>query len=182
LVGAKKGDEKRQMDDAGTGNPTTIATEGDTEVRIERVFDAPRELVWEAHTEPALLSQWLGPRQMTMTIEAMDVAPGGTYRYTHMGDDGSGPFVFFGEFTDVDPPRLLVQTFQFEGNEREPSLDRHELEELDGGRTRLVVTSTLPSPEARDAMLESGMEKGVREGYEKLDELLARQYGESALG
>lgn len=75
-----------------------------------------------------------------------------------------------------------MQTFQFEGNESPPAVDRTELEELDGGRTRVVVTSALPSSEARDAMLASGMEKGVREGYEKLDELLARQYGESALG
>lgn len=169
-------------DDAGTRNQTTIATQGETEVRIERVFDAPRDLVWEAHTDPALLSQWLGPRQLTMTVQEMEVRPGGPYRYTHVGDDGSGPFVFFGEFTEIDPPRLLVQTFQFEGSEGEPALDRAKFEELDGGRTRLVVTSTLPSPEAREAMLESGMEKGVREGYEKLDELLARQYGESALG
>jgi uncharacterized protein YndB with AHSA1/START domain len=169
-------------DDAGTRNPTTITAQGEAGVRIERIFEAPRDLVWEAHTEPELLSRWLGPRRLTMTIQEMDVRPGGSYRYTHVGDDGSGPFVFTGEFVEVEPPRLLVQTFQIVGFEEEPALDRHELEELDGGRTRLVVTSTMPSPEARDTMLESGMETGVREGYEKLDELLARQYGESALG
>jgi uncharacterized protein YndB with AHSA1/START domain len=169
-------------DDTGTGNPTTIATQGETELRVERVFDAPRDLVWEAHTEPELLGQWLGPRRMTLTVEEMDVTPGGTYRYRHEGDDGSGPFVFTGEFVEVEPPRLLVQTFQIVGVEGEPAVDRHELEELDGGRTRLVVISTMPSPEARETMLESGMEKGLRESYERLDELLARQYGESALG
>ncbi|HYP56171.1 MAG TPA: SRPBCC family protein [Solirubrobacterales bacterium] len=169
-------------DEASTRNETTVTTRGEAEVRIERVFDFPRDLVWEAHTDPALLSQWLGPRRLTMTVEEMEVRPGGSYRYIHTADDGSGPFVFFGEFTEVEPPRLLAQTFQFEGNEHEPAVDRLELEELDGGRTRLVATSALPSPEAREAMLESGMETGVREGYEKLDELLARQHGESALG
>jgi uncharacterized protein YndB with AHSA1/START domain len=83
------------------------------------------------------------------------------------------PYVFFGEFREVDPPRLLVQTFQFERNEHGESLDRVELEQLDGERTRLVVTATFDSVEARDAMLQSGMERGVSEGYEKLDQLLA---------
>lgn len=161
---------------------TTVTAPSDTEVRIEREFDAPRDLVWEAHTDPALLSEWLGPRRLTMTVQEMDVRAGGSYRYTHESDDGSGPFVFFGEFREVEPPHLLVQTFQFEGNEHPASVDRIELEELEGGRTRLVVTAELPSREARDAMLASGMESGVREGYEKLDELLARQHGESALG
>lgn len=109
-----------------------------------------------------------------MTVQEMDVRSGGSYRYTHRsGEDG--PFVFFGEFREVDPPRLLVQTFDFESNDRGPSLDRVELEEVEPGRTRLVVTATFESVEDRDAMLESGMEKGVEEGYEKLDELLARQ-------
>jgi uncharacterized protein YndB with AHSA1/START domain len=155
-------------------NDVAVATLGATQVGIERVFEAPPALVWKAHTDPELLREWLGPRRLTMTVEEMDVRPGGTYRYTHHSDDEGGPFVFFGEFREVEPPRLLVQTFQFEGNEHPPAVDRLELEELEGERTRLVVVSELHSTEARDAMLESGMEKGVTEGYEKLDELLAR--------
>jgi uncharacterized protein YndB with AHSA1/START domain len=107
-----------------------------------------------------------------MTVQEMDMRTGGRYRYTHTDADGS--YVFFGEFREVDPPRLLVQTFQWEGNDQPPSVDRVEFEELEGERTRLLVTATFDSPEARDAILEAGMEKGVREGYEKLDELLAR--------
>ena len=160
--------------DANTRHPTTITTPSDTEVRIERLFDAPRELVWEAYTDPELLCEWLGPRRLTMTVQEMDVRSGGRYRYTHQGEEGD-PFVFFGEFREVDPPRLLVQTFDFEGNENGESLDRVEFEELGDNQTRLVVTATFESVEARDTMLQSGMEKGVSEGYEKLDELLARR-------
>jgi uncharacterized protein YndB with AHSA1/START domain len=164
--------------DADARPSTTITTLSDTEVRIERLFDAPRELVWEAHTDPELLCEWLGPRRLTMTVQEMDVRSGGSYRYTHRsGEDG--PFVFYGEFREVDPPRLLVQTFDFEGNDLGPSLDRAEFEPVGTGQTRLVITSVLDSVEARDAMLQSGMEKGVNEGYEKLDELLARRRGSS---
>jgi uncharacterized protein YndB with AHSA1/START domain len=165
------------MNDADTRNPTTVTTPSETEVRIERVFDAPRELVWEAYTDPELLCEWLGPRRLRMTVQEFDVRPGGSYRYTHQGQqpDSDGPYVFFGEFREVEPPRLLVQTFQFERSEHPESVDRVELEELDGDRTRLVITATFPSAEARDAMLAAGMERGVSEGHEKLDELLARR-------
>lgn len=160
--------------DANTRHPTTVTTQSDTEVRIEREFDAPRELVWEAYTDAEMLSEWLGPRRLRMTVQEMDVRTGGSYRYTHESEEGD-PYVFFGEFREVDPPRLLVQTFQWEGNDAPPSLDRVEFEELDGDRTRIVVTGTFDSKESRDAILEAGMEKGVREGYEKLDELLERR-------
>lgn len=107
-----------------------------------------------------------------MTVQEMDVRSGGSYRYTH--SDGDSTFVFFGEFREVDPPHLLVQTFDFESNEHGPSVDRVELEEVAPNRTRLVVTGTFESVEARDAMLQAGMEKGVSEGYELLDGLLVR--------
>jgi uncharacterized protein YndB with AHSA1/START domain len=162
-------------EETNTRHPTTVTTPNDTEVRIEREFDAPRELVYEAYTDPELLTEWLGPRRLTMTVQQMDVRTGGSYRYTH--SDAEGSYVFFGEFREVDPPRLLVQTFQWEGNDAPPSVDRVEFEELEGDRTRIVVTGTFDSKESRDAMLEAGMERGVREGYEKLDELLARRLG-----
>ena len=161
-------------DETNTGNPTTVTTLSDTELRIERDFDAPRPLVWEAYTDPELMCEWLGPRRLTMTVQEMDVRTGGSYRYTHQSPDGD-PFVFFGEFREVEPPRLLVQTFQFETSEHPPSLDRIEFEELADERTRIVVSASFPSIEARDSMVEAGMERGIEEGYEKLDELLARR-------
>ncbi|HEU4735540.1 MAG TPA: SRPBCC family protein [Solirubrobacterales bacterium] len=164
--------------EANPRNATAITTLSDTEVRIERLFDAPREMVWEAYTDPELLCEWLGPRRLTMTVQEMDVRSGGSYRYTHQSDE-DGPFVFYGEFREVDPPRLLVQTFDFESNDLGPSLDRVEFEPVGADRTRLVVTATFASVEARDSMLRSGMEKGVNEGYELLDELLARRAASS---
>jgi uncharacterized protein YndB with AHSA1/START domain len=159
-------------EETNTRHLTTVTTPSNTEVRIERGFDAPRALVYEAYTDPELMSEWLGPRGLTMTVQEMDVRTGGSYRYTHEDEDEA--YVFFGEFREVDPPRLLVQTFQWEGNEAPASLDRVEFEGLDGDRTRIVVTATFDSVASRDAILEAGMARGVEEGYEKLDELLAR--------
>ncbi len=141
------------------------------EVRIERVFDAPRELVWEAYTDPELLCEWLGPHRLTMTVQEMDVRSGGSYRYTHESEE-DGAFVFFGEFREVDPPRLLVQTFNFEGNEGGESVDRVEFEEISPERSRLVVTGTSNRSRPATKCCAHGMEKGVNEGYEALDGLL----------
>ena len=163
--------------DVQSGNTTSITTLSDTQVGIERVFDAPRELVWELYTDPEAMAYWLGPRGTEMRVEEMDVREGGSYRYVAHSEGQD--WVFFGEHRVVDPPKVLEATFAFEGMEGEPSVDRVEFQELDDGRTKIVVTSTLASKEQRDGMLQSGMEKGVVEGYEKLDELLARRQDES---
>jgi len=141
-------------------------------VRITRVFDAPPESVFRAHTEPDLVTQWLGPRDLVMTIDHYDCRTGGSYRYVHTrGDDNYG---FFGCFHEVRQNELIVQTFCFEGFRDSVALERLTLEDLGGGRTRLIATSLVDSFEGRDAFVASGMESGVREGYERLDELLAR--------
>lgn len=140
-------------------------------VRITRVFDAPRERVFRAHTEPELVTQWLGPRDLVMTIDHYDCRTGGSYRYVHSrGDDNYG---FFGCFHEVRPDELIVQTFCFEGFRDSVALERLVLEDLGDGRTRLMATSLVDSFDGRDAFVASGMESGVREGYERLDELLA---------
>lgn len=151
---------------------TTIERLSETEVRIERLFDAPRELVWEAYTEADCMAQWLGPRSVEIKVDEVDMRPGGSYRYRALRDGQE--WKFFGEFREVEPPSLLVSTFAFEGMDGSPSVDRLELEQLDDGGTRLIATSTLETEEQCDAMLQSGMEVGVKEGYEKLDELLER--------
>lgn len=140
-------------------------------VRIRREFDAPREKVFRAHTDPDLVVQWLGPRDLVMTIDHWDCRTGGSYRYVHArGDDRFG---FHGCFHEVRPTGLIVQTFTFEGAPDGVALEKLLLEDLGGGRTQLVATSLVDSFEARDAVLASGMEHGVREGYERLDEVLA---------
>ena len=140
-------------------------------VRIVREFDAPREKVFRAHTDPELLVQWLGPRGLEMRVETFDCRTGGSYRYVH--SDANGEYAFRGCFHDIRPDELIVQTFTYEGMPDGVALERLVLEDLGGGRCRLTSTSLVDSFEGRDAFLAGGMEVGVREGYERLDELLA---------
>ncbi len=141
-------------------------------VRITREFDAPPSKVFRAHTDPELLVQWLGPRGLEMRIDSFDCRPGGSYRYVH--SDANGEYAFRGCFHDVRPDELIVQTFTFEGWPEGVALEKLVLEDLGNGRTRLTATSLVDSFEGRDAFLASGMETGVVEGYERLDEVLAR--------
>jgi uncharacterized protein YndB with AHSA1/START domain len=140
-------------------------------VRITREFDAPPEKVFRAHTDPELVVQWLGPRSTEMRIDHYDCRTGGSYRYLHSSEGME--FGFHGCFHEVRPPELIVQTFTFEGEPDSVALERLVLEDLGDGRTRLTGTSLVESFEARDAFIASGMEDGVRQGFERLDELLA---------
>jgi uncharacterized protein YndB with AHSA1/START domain len=141
-------------------------------VRIVREFDAPPEKVFRAHTDPELLVQWLGPRNVTMTVDHFDCRTGGSWRYLHRQDGEE--YGFHGCFHEVRPSELIVQTFTFEGFPDGVALEKLVLEDLGGGRTRLTATSLVDSFEGRDAFLASGMETGVVEGYERLDEVLTR--------
>ena len=140
-------------------------------IRITREFDAPREKVFRAHTDPELVVRWVGPRRHTMTIDTWDCRTGGSYRYVHAS--GGNEFAFRGTFHEVRPNELIVQTFTFEGMPDGVALGKLTLEDLGDGRTRLVTTSLVDSFEDRDAFAASGMEEGVVEGYERLDEVLA---------
>jgi uncharacterized protein YndB with AHSA1/START domain len=145
-------------------------------VRITREFDAPPDKVFRAHTEPELVAQWLGPRGYEMHIEHFDCRTGGSYRYRHIGEGETGEpdeYGFYGSFHEVRPGELIVQTFTYEGVPDGVALERMVLEDIGGGRTRLTSTSLVDSFEGRDAFVASGMEVGINEGYERLDELLA---------
>ena len=139
-------------------------------VRITREFDAAPEKVFRAHTDPDLVARWLGPRSTETRIDHHDCRTGGSYRYLHISDGNE--FGFRGCFHEVRPAELIVQTFTFEGVPDGVALERLVFEDLGGGRTRLTSTSLVDSFEARDAFVASGMEDGVRESYERLDELL----------
>jgi uncharacterized protein YndB with AHSA1/START domain len=140
-------------------------------IDIERELDAPRELVHRAFLEPELIVQWLGPRKYKMTLDTWDPRPGGAYRYVHGNDEGE--FAFHGVFhsTDIDN---MVQTFEFEGWPGHVSLDQLAIEDIGGGRSRVRNHSVYQSVADRDAMVESGMAEGVEDGYNRLDELLAK--------
>lgn len=140
-------------------------------VRIIREFDAPPAKVFRAHTDPDLVVQWLGPRNTEMRVDHFDCRSGGSYRYLHTSDGVE--YGFNGCFHEVRPSELIVQTFTFEGFPDGVALERLVFEDLGDGRTRLTGTSLVDSFADRDAMLSSGMDVGIREGYERLDDLLA---------
>jgi uncharacterized protein YndB with AHSA1/START domain len=138
---------------------------------ITREFDASPDRVFRAYTEPDLVRQWLGPRRLAMRLDEYDARTGGSYRYVHVEDDGT-EYGFRGVFHEVRPRERIVQTFTYEGFPDGVSLETAVFEDL-GGRTRVRTTSVVDSIEARDAIISSGMEGGLRESYERLDELLA---------
>ena len=162
-------------------NKTVVTAEpSKQELFITHEFDAPRELVFRAHTEPDLYVQWVGPRDLTMTIDKFDMRDGGSYKYTHERDGHK--YTFFGVSHEVLAPERIIGTFEFDGlpERGHVILGITNFEELPGGRTRIVHQSVFRSVEDRDGMVQSGMERGVTEGYEKLDELLAKQTASSA--
>jgi len=139
-------------------------------IDVTREFDAPRDLVFRAYTDPGLVVQWLGPRKYEMLLETWEPRAGGSYRYVHT--DGTNKWGFHGVFHELTPD-AMVQTFEFEGAPGHVSLDRLTLEERDG-RTIARSHSVFQTVEARDAMVEHGMADGMNDGFDRLDELLAR--------
>jgi uncharacterized protein YndB with AHSA1/START domain len=148
------------------------AEPGVPQVRTERELDAPLDLVYRAFTEPELLEQWLGPRKYTMTVERFEPRDGGTWRYIH-ADDAGNEYGFHGVFHGDPSPKGIVQTFEFEGAPGHVSLDTVTFEERDQ-KTTVHTNSLFQSVEARDAMVNSGMGDGMSQGYERLDELVAK--------
>jgi len=151
---------------------TKITAEpGMPQIVITREFEAPRELVFRAHTDPELLVQWLGPRALTMRIDRLDARDGGAWRYTHRDGEGN-EYGFHGVYHGTPSPDGIVQTFEFEGAPGHVSLETITFEDH-GGRTLLRQNAVFQSVEDRDGMIQSGMETGVNDSMERLDELLA---------
>ncbi len=155
-------------------NKTTITAEpGKQEMLITREFDAPRELVFQAFTDPELYVQWLGPRRLTMTLETFEPRSGGRWRYIHKDQSGN-EFAFRGVYHEVLAPQRIIDTFEFEGlpEAGHVCLETLTFEALPGGRTRLTAQSVFQSVADRDGALQSGMEEGVNDSHERLAELL----------
>jgi uncharacterized protein YndB with AHSA1/START domain len=150
----------------------TVTTPTDREIRTERVFDAPRDLVFATYTDPELIPEWWGAGGGTTVVDQMDVRPGGAWRYVINNPDGGGT-AFRGTYREVTPPERIVQTFEWEGLPGHVSVETAEFEDL-GGRTKITTTSIFHTTEERDGMLGAGMEGGLNESYRQLDELLAR--------
>jgi uncharacterized protein YndB with AHSA1/START domain len=142
-------------------------------IRIIRDFDAPPEKVFRAWIEPDLVVQWLGPKSTEMRIDKWDADTGGNNRYVAI-QNGEEVAAFYGSFHEVRPSERLVQTFTWEGMPDGVSLETMTFEDLGNGRTRTIGLSVVENLETRDAIMASGMDVGVNEGYEKLDALLAQ--------
>jgi len=155
------------------GNETTTVYAEDADFVMERVFAAPRELVWQAITKPEHIPNWWGPRDIPMTVEAMDFRVGGRWRWIGHSRDGDAPFT--GEYLEIDPPKRIVHTEAFDVepfNQGEPALVTITLEEVDGG-TRLRSSSRFPSVEALEGALSTGMTGGAIESWDRLAEVIA---------
>jgi uncharacterized protein YndB with AHSA1/START domain len=149
-----------------------IAEPGKQEIVMTRVFDAPRELVFKAHTDPKLIPQWWGPRRFTTTVERMDAKMGGIWRFVHQDANGN-EYAFHGVYHEVASPERLVQTFEFEGMPGHVLLETATFEEFEG-KTKLTSRSVFQSVEDRDGMLQTDMEEGAAESWNRLAELLAK--------
>jgi uncharacterized protein YndB with AHSA1/START domain len=155
-------------------NKTTITAEpGKQELFIIREFDAPREMVFQAHTDPDIYVRWLGPRDLNTTLETFEPVSGGRWRFIQKDKDGN-EFGFHGVNHDVTAPERIIGTFEFEGlpEAGHVILETTKFEALTGGRTRVTTHSVYQSVQDRDGMIASGMESGVVDGFERLDEIL----------
>lgn len=157
-----------------TKNPTSIKAEpGKQEIFITREFDAPRELVFQAFTDPDLYVKWLGPKNLHMKLEKFEPWDGGSYRYIHTDNDGNA-YAFHGTYHEVTAPERIIGTFEFEGmpERGHVEFDTSKFEALSGGRTKLTIQAIYQSVQARDGMIQHGMEKGLNEGFDTLDDVL----------
>jgi uncharacterized protein YndB with AHSA1/START domain len=153
---------------------TTITAEpGKQEIVITREFDAPRELVFQAFTDPQLIPQWWGPRHLSTEVDEMDVSPGGQWRFLNRDAEGKA-YTFHGVYHEIRAPERMIDTFEFEGlpETGHVSLETLILEALPGGRTRLTAQSVFQSVADRDGALQSGMEEGLTDSHERLAQLL----------
>ncbi len=153
-----------------------VAQPGKQEVIVTREFDAPRELVFKAYTEPEMVKQWLGPKGFEMTIDKWDAIDGGSWRYIHT-DTAGNKFAFHGVFHEILPPERAIQTFEYEGlpEKGHVNLDTAKFESLPDNRTRVTILTVFQDVASRDGMVSTGMERGMTEGFERLDELLAKE-------
>lgn len=146
---------------------TKFTTPSDTEVAMSRIFDAPRRLVWDAHTNPKHVAQWLlGPPGWTMPVCEIDLRPGGTWRFVWRKSKGE-EMEMTGVYREVKPPERLVSTERW-GPEWPETINTLVLTEQ-GGKTTLTQTLLYPSKEARDAALKTGMKDGANQSYDRLE-------------
>lgn len=151
-------------------NNLTILT--DVEIMMRRVFDAPRERVFNTYIDPMAIPGWWGPVNTTTRVERMEVKPGGAWRFIQRDSDGN-EYAFRGEYREVVPPVRLVNTFEFEPMAGHVIVETATFEELPDGKTQVTVVSLFASKEDRDGMINSGMEAGATDSWDRLADYLA---------
>jgi uncharacterized protein YndB with AHSA1/START domain len=154
-----------------TDTATTITARGDLEIVQERVFDAPRDLVFRTMNDPDLIPKWWGPSYLTTTVETMDVRPGGAWRYVQRAPDG-GEHAFNGKYIEIVAPERVVLTFNYEGIPGDHEAVSTLVLNDEGGKTRMISTMVFKTKEDRDGMVQSGMESGARETDDRLAAVL----------
>ena len=153
-----------------TAEKAILTTPTEREIRVERIFNAPRDKVWRAITEPELVTQWWG-RGNNLVIERDERVRGGHWRYVEHSDQGVHGFE--GRYREVTPPERTVRTFEWDGMPGHVIIETATFEDLGDGRTKLVSVSQFHTTEERDGMLGSGMEGGMNASYAALDRVLA---------
>jgi uncharacterized protein YndB with AHSA1/START domain len=159
--------------DRGSTATTEIYQDG-TDLVFERTFDAPRERVWQAFTDPKLVPRWWGPHQTSTEVIEMDVRPGGRWRYVSRAADRDD-VTFFGEFLEVSPPERIRWTFMFDVDGLGPQggPETFTFEDLGGGLTKVVSRGHFGSVDAIEGALATGMVKGAVETWDRLAAVLA---------
>lgn len=160
------------MKNTKRGEAVKITFPSDREIVATRIFDAPRDRVFKVFTDPRLVPEWWGPRKYKTDVIKAELKPGGAWRYVQRGEDGK-EYTFHGEYREIVPPEKVVSTFEFEGEPGHVVIDTTTLEDL-GGKTRFMQRSRFQTAKDRDQMLKEDMEAGMRESYERLDELLTK--------
>ena len=156
-------------------NKTTItAKPGKQELFITREFDAPRELVFKAYTDVEIYAQWLGPHGLETWFEVFEPVSGGKYKFVQKDKDGN-QFSFHGVTHEVNFPERIIGTFEFDGlpESGHVVLETTRFEVLPGDRTRVTSQSVFQSVSDRDGIIQNGMERGINDGYDKLDAIMA---------
>ncbi|WP_017572367.1 SRPBCC family protein [Nocardiopsis halotolerans] len=150
---------------------TVIAEPGQHDIVVTRSFDAPRDVVFKAMTEPEYLARWWGLKETETVIDRAEMRPGGSWRFVERAPDGQ-EYGFHGVVHDLVAPERFVQTFEFEGTPGHVCLETTNLEEKDG-RTLYTSVAVFQTVEDRDGMLQSGMEHGLKQSMDALDGVLA---------
>jgi uncharacterized protein YndB with AHSA1/START domain len=150
-----------------------VTLPADDQILIEREFAAPRHLVYQAITTPELVKRWWNAKRGRVTVAEIDLRVGGSWRSVMIADEGDFEVGFHGEYKEIVPNERIVSTEHYEGAPGQGTVNTVTLADAGGGRTLMTVLIDCPSPEVRDTILESGMELGMQDAYDLLEEVAA---------